>query len=59
LLVGEFNISPTDYWKMTPAEVNSIIESKRPRVINGIHEDDLEAMMIRRQQLIDQGVDVL
>jgi hypothetical protein len=44
---------------MTPAEVNSIIESKRPRVINGIHEDDLEAMMIRRQQLIDQGVDVL
>jgi|TARA_B110000503_G_scaffold82474_1_gene125829 hypothetical protein len=44
---------------MTPAEVNSIIDSKRPKVIDGIHEDDYEALMLRRQKLIDDGVDVL
>jgi len=44
---------------MTPAEVNIIIDSKRPKVIDGIHEDDYEAMMIRRQQLINEGVNVL
>ncbi len=44
---------------MTPAEVNSIIDAKRPKIINGIHEDDLESMMIRRQQLINEGVNVL
>tara|TARA_R110000782_G_scaffold187542_1_gene277702 strand:+ start:781 stop:960 length:180 start_codon:yes stop_codon:yes gene_type:complete len=59
LLVGEFNISPSDYWRMTPAEVNAIIDAKRPRVIDGIHEDDYESLMLRRQKLIDDGVDVL
>lgn len=44
---------------MTPAEVNSIVEAKRPKVVGGIHEDDFEAMMIRRQKLIDEGVKVL
>ena len=44
---------------MTPAEVNSIIDSKRPRVIDGIHEDDYEQLMLRRQKLIDEGIDVL
>lgn len=44
---------------MTPAEVNMIIDSKRPKVINGIHEDDMENMMMRRQKLIDEGVNVL
>tara|TARA_R110000787_G_scaffold45322_2_gene110515 strand:+ start:876 stop:1067 length:192 start_codon:yes stop_codon:yes gene_type:complete len=59
LLVGEFQISPSEYWSMTPAEVNSIVEAKRPKVVGGIHEDDFEAMMIRRQKLIDEGVKVL
>tara|TARA_R110000796_G_scaffold9926_1_gene33440 strand:+ start:552 stop:686 length:135 start_codon:yes stop_codon:yes gene_type:complete len=44
---------------MTPAEVNAIIDAKRPRVIDGIHEDDYESLMLRRQKLIDDGVDVL
>lgn len=44
---------------MTPAEVNMIIDHNRPKVIAGVHEDDFEAMMIRRQQLIDEGVNVL
>ena len=44
---------------MTPAEVNMIIDSKRPRVINGVKEDDYENMMIHRQKLIDDGVEVL
>ena len=57
--MGEFNISPSEYWRMTPAEVNMIIEHNRPTVIAGVHEDDFEAMMIHRQRLIDEGVDVL
>jgi len=58
-MVGQFNIAPSEYWKMTPAEVNSILDANRPTHINGIPEDDYENMMIRRQKLIDEGVNVI
>jgi len=44
---------------MTPAEVHLIIDSKRPRHIGGIHENDLEDMEMRRDELIKQGHKVL
>ena len=44
---------------MTPAEVNAILDSKRPTHIGGIHEDDHENMMMRRQELEKQGIKVL
>ena len=44
---------------MTPAEVFLIVDSKRPKIIDGIHEDDYESIMLRRQQLIDEGVNVI
>lgn len=58
-MVGQLDIAPSEYWGMTPSEVSSILEANRPTHINGIHEDDYENMMNRRQELIDQGVNVL
>ena len=59
LLVGQFNISPSDYWQMTPGEVALILETHRPKVINGIHEDDFDSMLHRRRELEKQGIKVL
>ena len=58
-MIGQFKIAPSEYWKMTPAEVSSILYANRPTHINGIPEDDYENMLMRRQKLIDEGVDVL
>ena len=44
---------------MTPAEVGLILEAHRPKVINGIHEDDLDSMLQRRRELEKQGIKVL
>lgn len=44
---------------MTPAEINRILESKRPKYIGGVHEDDLDNMLRRRQELESKGVKVL
>jgi len=57
--VAEFGIAPSEYWKMTPAEVNLVLESKRPKTIGGIHEDDLADMMQRRAELEQKGIKVL
>lgn len=58
-MIGQFNIAPSEYWKMTPAEVSSILEANRPKEINGIHEDDYDNMLMRRQQLESEGVNVI
>ena len=58
-MIGQFNIAPSEYWRMTPAEVASILDANRPKEINGIHEDDYENIMIRRQKLIDEGINVI
>lgn len=58
-MVGQFNIAPSEYWKMTPAEVSIILDANRPTHINGIHEDDYENIMMRRQELMAQGIEVL
>lgn len=50
---------PSEYWGMTPAEVHLLIDSKRPKHVGGIHENDLESMMLRRGELIEKGVKVL
>jgi hypothetical protein len=57
--VGVFGLAPSEFWEMTPAEVNLLIDSKRPKHIGGIHEDDIANMLNRRQDLIDKGVKVL
>ena len=57
--MGQFNISSSDYWQMTPAEVGLILEAHRPKVIHGIHEDDYDNMLQRRRELEKQGIKVL
>jgi L-ascorbate metabolism protein UlaG (beta-lactamase superfamily) len=57
--VGSYGVSPSEYWGMTPAEVNRIIDSNRSKVINGIHEDDFHDMIERREKLESQGIKVL
>ena len=59
LIVGEFGIAPSEYWQMSPSEAHLIIDAKRPKTIGGIQEDDLDNMMLRRQQLLDDGVKLL
>lgn len=40
---------------MTPNEVFLIIETHRPKHVNGIHEDDLERMEHRKRELEASG----
>lgn len=58
-MVCHFGLSPSEYWRMTPAEVAAHIEVKRPKTIGGVHEDDIESMLRRRAELEAQGVNVL
>ena len=58
-MVSEFGLAPSEFWEMTPTEVYLIFDAKRPKVINGIHENDLSEMLERRQELIKKGVNVL
>ena len=58
-MIGEFGLAPSEYWQMTPTEVYLILDSKRPKTVGGIHEDDIASMLNRRQELIDKGVKVL
>lgn len=51
LVVGHWQIAPSEYWQMTPAAIQVLIESKRPKTVGGIHEDDLEMLIDRRAQL--------
>lgn len=59
LVVGEYGISPADYWKMTPKEVWTIVEHKRPKVINGVHEDARNRAIRRLKEMEAKGVKVL
>ena len=59
LLIAEFGVAPSEYWQMTPTEINLVLESKRPKHVGGIHEDDLADMMQRRRELEDQGFEVI
>lgn len=58
-MVGDFGVSPSEYWNMTPAEVGLIFDSKRPKHTGGIHEDDIADMINRRAELEAQGLKVL
>lgn len=44
---------------MTPAEVFSLLEFNRPKVVDGVHEDDRENMLRRMQELEADGIRVL
>jgi len=57
--VGEFAIAPSEYWQMSPSEIQILIEAKRPKYVGGIHESDLESMYRRRQDLEEQGIKVM
>lgn len=59
LVVNHFQISPSEYWKMTPNEIQVLIEAKRPKTIGGIHEDDLEMLHHRRSYYEQQGYTVV
>lgn len=58
-MVGNYDISPSEYWGMSPAEVWIIVEAKRPKVMGGLHEDDFMAIEARKEKLIEEGVKVL
>ena len=59
MMVSEFGIAPSEYWKMTPYEISLVLEAKRPKTIGGIHEDDVADMLQRRAELEASGVKVL
>lgn len=59
LVVGHFEMPPSEYWQMTPNEIQILIEAKRPKEVGGIREDELEWMHERRKQLESEGVEVL
>ena len=44
---------------MTPKEVFSVLDSKRPKYIGGIHEDEIDDMLRRREELEAEGIKVL
>ena len=58
-MVCKLDVTPSEYWKMTPYEVNLILDMNRPTHINGIPEDDFDSMLERRQKLIEQGIEVI
>lgn len=58
-MVGHYDVPASEYWNMTPQEVGRILEMKRPKYVNGIHEDDIERMLERRKELESQGYKVL
>ena len=57
--MGSYGVAPSEYWRMTPTEVNRIIDSNRPKHVNGIPEDDFQNMIDRREELESQGIKVL
>jgi len=59
LVVGEYGIPPSEYWKMTPSEIGIIVESKRPKTVGKVSEDDYDHLMDRRAELEAQGIKVL
>ena len=50
---------PSEYWKMTVAEIELIHEAKRSKMIGNIHEDNYLAMQKRQDDLEAQGVTVI
>ena len=44
---------------MTPAEVGVIVDAKRPKIVDGVHENDYDRIMERREKLLNEGVNVL
>lgn len=58
-MIGEYNVMPSEYWRMTFSEVNLILEAKRPKMIGGVHESEIEKLVERRERLIEQGIEVL
>lgn len=49
-------MSRSDYWESTPAEVGLIYEINRPKHIGHLHEDDVEALEVRRLKLQSEGM---
>lgn len=43
---------------MSPIEAGRIVESKRSKYVNGIHEDVLYKLHKRRDEMIADGVNV-
>lgn len=58
LFVSEFGVAPSEYWGMSPDELNLILEAKRPKTINGIREEDFLRMVRRRDELEAMGMEV-
>lgn len=59
LVVGIWEYPPSEFWQMTAREIQVLIEAKRPKQVGGIHEDELERLHKKRQELIESGVKVL
>ena len=59
MTVGQFGVSPSEFWRMTPGEVWLIIETKRSKMVGGLREDDYERICEREEELKAQGFKIL
>jgi|15BtaG_2_1085339.scaffolds.fasta_scaffold00279_23 hypothetical protein len=44
---------------MTPAEVDLVVEAKRPKQVGGLHEDDFYDLLEQREQMEAEGIKVM
>ena len=54
-MVGDYGITASEYWGMSPAEIGLILDAKRPKTVGGLHEDDRDGLEQRRLQLESEG----
>jgi len=59
IMVGHYNVAPSEFWDMTMAEAENIHEARRNKMVGNIHEDDYIAAVKRGEKLEAQGIKVL
>lgn len=53
-------LAPSEYWRMTPTEVNRYVEARRPKQRFGnIGERDADSMAEARERLLANGIELL
>jgi len=59
IIVGHYNIQPSEYWGMTMAEVENIHEARRSKMIGNMHESEYLELEQRREEAEAQGITVM
>ena len=58
VIVGNFNMPPSEWRTMTPAEGMRLMDARRPKQIGHLSEDEYDSIEERRAELEAQGVTV-